>query len=247
MFIRWLGEGADRPSESVTIAQVRKFREFLEEGGRSLRTFHYYLADVGSAFRAAVREGLLTHNSVSTLEARTGEPEVKRKPFEVEEVRALLAAVPSTEWKGVILLGAFAGLRLGDATSLQWQDVNLAKGTITLIPSKTKRKGRVLTVPMHPDVRAFLAKRKQRDEESGAIFPTLVRMAVKGRNGLSRQFGAIMDEAGVARNITPERKTDEKSGSGSKHRHKLPERSFHSLRHTFTSWLANADAPPSCA
>ena len=76
----------------------------------------------------------------------------------------------------------------------------------------------------------------------GAIFPKLKGMKVGGRDGLSRQFKKIMETANVPQNVTPSEKSEEEEGS--KHRHKMPERSFHSLRHTFTSWLANADVAP---
>lgn len=244
-FISWLGKNADRPLESVTVSHVRKFRDYLEEGGRSVRTCQFYVADVGSVFRAAVREGLLTHNPVSALEPRPQEPEVKRKPFTLDEVEELLK-VASQEWKGIILLGAFAGLRLGDAASLQWETVDLAGGKITFTPAKTKRKNRVLEIPIHPEIRSYLTKHipKTKEQATGPIFPELSKTTVTGRSGLSRLFKGIMDSAGVEQNTSKARKKAAENNKGTKRRHILPERSFHSLRHTFTSWLANKDVAP---
>lgn len=242
-FIRWLGDKADKPLESVTVSHVRQYRDYLEDGGRSARTCQFYVNDIGSIYRAAVREGLINHNPVTALEPRSGEPEVKRKPFTIEEVKSLVKAAPSKDWKGVIMMGAFTGLRLGDASSLQWESVDLASATITLIPSKTKRKARVLVVPMHPELRSFLAKHMPNGGGRGPVFPSLEKGAIKGRNGLSRQFKAIMKKGKVPEDVTPARKKAAEDVESGKHRHKLPERSFHSLRHTFTSWLANADVP----
>lgn len=243
-FLEWLGDRADLPLESVPVSQIREFRDFLEEGGRGARTCQFYVADVGSVFRAAVREGLITYNPVSALEPRSNAPEVKRLPFSVQEVQRLLGAAPSIEWKGVILVGAFTGLRLGDASSLQWEAINLTRGTITTVPAKTKRKGRVLTIPMHPEVRAYFAKAKSKGRTEGPVFPDLAKVFVKGRNGLSRQFKEIMEAAKVAQNVSKPKPSGAADTPSSKRRHKLPERSFHSLRHTFTSWLANADVAP---
>lgn len=242
-FVEWLGEKADRPLESVTVADMRAFRDELEVEGRGARTCQFYVADVGSMFRAALREGLILHNPATALEPKSSKPEVTRKPFTIEEVTKMVKAAPNPEWQGVILLGAFAGLRLGDASKLAWENIDLAQGTLTIIPTKTQRKGRIVTVPMHPELRAYLAKRAKARNGEDSVFTELCAIPVKGRNGLSRRFKTIMERAGVSQYVgKPDAQS--KLEAGDKRRHRLPERSFHSLRHTFTSWLANADVAP---
>lgn len=242
-FIEWLGEKADRPLESITVTDMRKFRDDLEAEGRGPRTCQFYVADVGSMLRAALREGLILHNPATALEPKSSKPEVTRKPFTIAEVTKLVNAAPTEDWEGVILLGAFAGLRLGDASKLQWENIDLTQGTLTIIPAKTKRKGRVVTVPMHPELRGFLAKKRKTAGSDEAVFPDLHGIPVTGRSGLSRRFKSIMEKAGIPQNIGKS-KAAVKTEPGNKRRHRLPERSFHSLRHTFTSWLANADVAP---
>lgn len=239
-FLDWLGDRADRPLESVTVSDVRKFKEHLSGEGRSERTCQFYLADIGSVFRAAVREGILLHNPVSATLSKSSEPEVKKEPFTQEEVSQLLKYAPTEEWRGLILIGAFTGLRLKDAATLDWDNVDLTKGTITLIPRKTGRMKRLLTIPMHPEVRKYLTNTKKRGQGSGPVFTDASGEGIGGRSGLSKAFRSIMDAAGIQAN--PTQKDEEKKGS--KHRHRVAQRSFHSLRHTFTSWLANADVSP---
>lgn len=240
-FIDWLGERADRPLESVTVTDVRKFHDHLILEGRSERTCQFYLSDVGSVFRAAVREGILLHNPVSATISKTSEPEVKKEPFTHDEVSQLLKHAPTEEWRGLILIGAFTGLRLKDAATLAWENIDLAKGTITLTPGKTARKKRMLTVPMHPQVRKFLAELQPANTSAGPIFSNSAEKGIGGRSGLSRTFRSIMDEASVSANPTKPTAEEEQ---GTKRRHRVAQRSFHSLRHTFTSWLANADVSP---
>ena len=45
----------------------------------------------------------------------THEAKAQKGTFAPEEIAKLLEAAPSNDWRGVILLAAFAGMRLGDA------------------------------------------------------------------------------------------------------------------------------------
>jgi integrase len=97
---------------------------------------------------------------------------------------------------------------------------------------------------MNPELRGFLAALKPAGAPEGPVFPELSKIPVKGRNGLSRRFKSIMENAGVPQEAGAKGQTAAKQEPGSTRRHRVPERSFHSLRHTFTSWLANADVAP---
>ncbi len=87
------------------------------------------------------------------------------------------------------------------------------------MPGKTSRQKKVIAVPLTPPCIAWIGDRK------GDFFPT-----IKSQNAgtTSMQFSSIMGKANVPKQI-------ELPGG-------LPaSRSFHSLRHTFASWLAEAD------
>jgi integrase len=86
-------------------------------------------------------------------------------------------------------------------------------------PEKTKRARKTLSVPLTPPCLRWIGERQ------GDFFPTL-----KGQKPgtLSTRFVRIMERVGVPREIT-------EAGDVAKRR------SFHSLRHSFASWLAEAD------
>jgi integrase len=119
---------------------------------------------------------------------------------------------------------------------LKWESVCLETEKITLIPSKTRKKKREVKIPIQSDLMAFLrsALIKRGDIY---IFPRLAKMRVGSSNGLSATFVKIMAAAKVDRG-KPSRviKEGESKGKG----RITYERGFHSLRHTFTSWLRNA-------
>ena len=239
-FLSWLGDKRrGKPLESVTPQDVRLWGESLTAGGRAGKSVLGYLKDVSAAYRAAMREGLVAFNpcALAIADVDTSDSH-ERQPFTTEEFEALLAAAPDEQWRGLLLVGAFTGLRLGDAAKLPWEAVDLEKKRITVMPSKTRRKKRVVHIPMQPDLLAYLESAAMRDDSPAApVFPALAKLKTDARKGLSTGFISIMAAAAVDRG-KPSRVIEEgqKRDAG----RIVWERGFHSLRHTFTSWLRNA-------
>lgn len=239
-FLAWLGdERRKKPLESITSQHVREWREKLQDEGRAGKTVLSYIKDLGAIYRGAMREGLVAFNPCGTVisDIDTSDSQA-RKPFTLEEVTKLLAAAPSEEWRGLVLVAAFTGLRLGDAARLTWDAVDLEKKEITLIPSKTKKKKREVCIPLQESLHAYLlAAPVAKDEPNAPVFPTLSKIPIQTGAGLSAQFVEIMKSAGVDRG-KPSRTFEEGEARGKGV--VTWEKGFHSLRHTFTSWLRNA-------
>jgi integrase len=238
-FVEWLGEERKaKPLESVTTQDARRWRESLQDTGRTGKTVLSYTKDIGGAYRAAIREGLTNSNPFTALEAIDTSDSLDRKPFTPAEVAALMASSPSQEWRGLILVAAFTGLRLGDAAKLSWASVDLSSKRITLVPAKTKKKKREVRIPIQPDLLIFFESVPiVSDAPDAPVFEKLSKMSIGARTGLSQSFNKIMKQAGVDRG-KPSRviAKGEDAGAG----RTTYERGFHSLRHTFTSWLRNA-------
>ena len=169
------------------------------------------------ALEAACGEGLMTANVAKSVRPLPTTDSAERAPFSAEEVSKLIAHAYNDEWRGLILIAAHTGLRMGDVLSLSTE--NVEDNTLVIRPQKTKRSKRTIRVPMTSPVKEWV-----KDTE-GAFFPQLRQ---KSTSTHSTNFARLMEKAGVDREIT------------------LPggviaRRSFHSLRHSFTSWLAEAD------
>ena len=233
-FLTWLDTKSDKRLESLTVQDIRAFRQHLLDGGRTARTAQHYVRDIASCLRSAIREGLLTYNPASGLDALENEDSTERKPFVTAEILRLVDHAPSEDWRGAILCGAYAGLRLGDAAKLTWGAVDLVEGTLRLIPSKTKRKKREVCIPLHVELRLFLESHPIADDPDAPLFPSLTKRSVSGNKGLSSGFVSIMDAAKVSRGKV--RIVGKESAGRTTH-----ERGFHSLRHTFVTMLTNSD------
>ena len=185
---------------------------------RRASTINKALASLRRVMEAAVDKKLATHNPAKQSRALRQEDSIERAPSPCIEIRSMLKHKDtSDEWRGAITIAAHTGLRLGDVLSLNRKHID---GThLVIMPSKTARQKKVITVPLTPPCIAWIGLRK------GDFFPTLKKL---NRATASMQFSAIMGKAGVPKEI-------EQPG-GIK-----ASRSFHALRHTFASWLAEAD------
>jgi integrase len=237
--LEWLGpDRRKKPLESIAAQDARRWRESLQDEGRAGKTVLSYLKDAGAIYRAAIREGLVSFNPFSALEAIDTSDSQERKPFTPEEVSKLMDHAKNDEWRGLILVAAYTGLRLGDAARLSWQSVDLEAKKITLIPSKTKKKKREVRIPIHPDLLAFFESVPiHSDKPDAPVFPELSKVKIGSRAGLSQTFNKTMLAAGVDRG-KPSRIIEEGEDQGAGRI--TWERAFHSLRHTFTTWLRTA-------
>ena len=111
---------------------------------------------------------------------------------------------------------------------------DLQAGGITFTPSKTARLGKKLTLPIHPEIEAFLLKHPTGASDDAPLFPSLASLPISGSLGASMAFRGIMECAGIAAGVAREA---EEGGVG----RSVSARSFHSLRHGFVTALAHAN------
>lgn len=235
-FLAHLGKRADRPLMTITSADVDEFIAGLVTAGElSPRTVRdKYLGPVKAAFTRAVRLGILASNPASAVEIRVdGDGDEEQEVFEREvftpaEVGLLIKSAPSEEWRTLILLGYYTGLRMMKCATLKWDQVDLTAGTITAIPGKRGKKANIPIV--HSELRRALDRAAGVDHPEEYVLPGLSGRECGGKRGISRDFLEIARQAGVDLRpmVMPNGRTQFR-------------RSFHALRHTFISALANAD------
>jgi len=217
-------------------ADVQRFRDSELRTGLANKTANFSLKVLRNVFNAARRQGLILTNPAEAIDSLP-DNSIERGVFTLDELRALLREADE-QWRGVILLGYSAGLRLSDAAKLRWSNVELAESVplLRFYPQKTSGSGakrRPLQVPILPDLERYLQDLPVRSRDPSApLFPMLWRKKAEGRSGLSNTFTRLIAAAGIDNPIL-------RKAQGSKGRavHRL---SFHSLRHTFISIMANA-------
>jgi len=221
-FCTVLGNKADLPIAAVTAHDCQKFYDHLAEQKLAPATLVVELKTVSSVFNHARRLGLIATNPATAVQLPDRIRQVKRQTFTPAQVQMLLDAA-NPEWKTAILLGYYGGLRLGDAVTLTWGNVDFTGNKLVVETHKT---GDTLEIPMHSTLEAHLSKLA--GDSTGPLCPGLAAVPIGGRSGLSKQFLAVMRKAGIGNNAV---------ATGGQR--KLSRLSFHALRASFNSTLHN--------
>ena len=231
-FVDHLGPRARASLASISPTDITKFRDRLLAEGRKAKTVNLAKDILNIPFEAARRQGVIAFNpvaAVSNLRTRRGDAGSKREAFSQEEIAQLVSSAQG-DWRGMIILAATSGLRLGDVARLRWSSVDLEAGVLRVTTGKT---GTDLLVPIHSNFAHWLSGRP-RGIGKASVFAEISGARVDGAGGLSNQFGAIVEKAGILRQITPG------AGKG----RTTTNKGFHSLRHAFVSGLANGGVAP---
>ena len=245
-FIAHLGARAKLNIAAVGPNDIASFRDAQIASGKSANTVRFTVRKLSIPFNAARRQGLITVNPVEAVElpaTAKGEDggETTRDAFTPEQVEALLHAAiarehgrpvfeAGAEWRGAILFAYFTGARLNDVANITWNGIDLPAHTITF---RAKKTGRLVTVPMHAELESYLLSLSAPDSGKAFVFPKLAGRGTGGRSGLSMTFARIMARAKVAGEIL------HAASKGGKDR-TVRSLTFHSLRHSFNSAMANA-------
>ena len=169
-----------------------------------------------------------TRDNLPRLDA----PESERRDITDDELARIFDAarreIPPLHYLFTVML--YTGQRLGDCAKLEWRNIDLKRGFITIMPQKTKRFKTRVKIPILPPLRAMLETfpAKARD---GYVMPDMAaeyeaeRLSPTIKNFFDKKCG-----------IETSRKTD----VGTR---KHPVVTAHSFRHTFVSKAANAGIP----
>jgi integrase len=123
----------------------------------SLRSVKNYRNALATLFSFAESRGWILKggNPVDDAEKVTGDGDSPIEIFTPKEAALLLASAPP-DFLPLMALGAFAGLRSAEALRLEWSDIDLAGGFITVASDKSKTRSRRL-VPIAPNLAQWLA------------------------------------------------------------------------------------------
>ncbi len=249
-FRAWLGERYPHVNylHEVTDNIAEEYASFLMKKSIAPRTYNGRIKFLRSMFKVLKKKAGLTDNPWDHIPLIDNETQGRRNLTYTE--LAEVCASATGDMRYLLAIGLYTGLRLGDAVSLKWYGdryvdkfgkthilgVNLKQGEIRIVPRKTRRKQKVLVIPLHP---VLLAMLKQRHDDTngkkGYVFPDLVALYDKGGPAeVTRHIQAHFRACGI--------ETTEKMADGSRKR-AIVRVGYHSLRHSFVSLCAANKVP----
>jgi len=251
-FIDFIGAKANLNIAAITSADIAAFRDHRQSQGLAPSTLNTDITVLAAAFNSALKQGHISVNPCAPIEPVKDKNVARKSVFTPEQVTAILGTIEDMEfaaprggklpkdrnealrrdWKGLILTAFYSGLRLGDAANLQWKQIDFVSEIKTIRLGQRKTGGEVIIV-IHPVLEDYLLSLPAPKTDEAFLFPSLAQRNI---SPLSKMFNKMMERAHIQQRVIRERN---ESGSG----RSVNALTFHSLRHSFSSILANAGIP----
>jgi len=219
--------------DRIDLPAIERFIAAERRSGKSPKSIRNYLGTLHSIFELAIDKGWATNNPVK----RVAKPEDQGDPdirfLTLEEVEAILAAVPSDALgsleRTLYLTAAMTGLRQGELLGLRWHDVDWLAGKLRVRRAyvrgafgTTKSRRGFRAVPMADRVGAELEALSQRSAftaDDDLVFGHPLTGTPLDRSKVRNRFKAAVRAA------------------------KVRDVRFHDLRHTFGTRMASVGVP----
>ena len=171
--------GKDRRIDTITEVEAKEFSIWLtkqgslkESGPLKQTTVYKRMQHAIAFFHVLVRKGVVPSNPFTGLAKRGDIDETRNKYIDEETILKVMEYAPDAEWRLIIALWRFAGLRaVSEVLSLKWEDVLWDQKLILVRSPKTEHhegKG-MRKIPFFPHIEECLMEAAEQADE-GAVY-----------------------------------------------------------------------------
>jgi integrase len=190
--------GENRGMRTITASDADDWRQAMVNKGVAEATISKWIVHAKFFYKKAMRKKLVSSNPFTDVVAGSQANPARLRFIDRATIETVLESCPSQEWKAIIALSRFGGLRCPSETlALKWTDVNWADGRILVTSSKGKRHGKgERVVPLFPELEKILREAFEAAPD-GTVF-VVPSYQSEGDKNLRTQFLRILRKAGVA-------------------------------------------------
>ena len=174
--------GKDTPLDRITAAEADAWRKSLSDAGLAAPTIAKRVKVARALFSKAVRWKMIPESPFEHLKSGSQANPKRSHHVPIETIEKVLAACPNEEWRAIIGLCRFAGLRApSELAGLGWSDVDWNKRALTVRSPKTEHhegQGQRL-VPITARLREILADLKAARISYEEFLKRIAEMVIK--------------------------------------------------------------------
>ncbi len=217
-FAEWCSRHRISDIADVTVAVARSYVAQLGGANKTRRT---YAQQLSSAWKAVAQLHAGVHNPWLAATPDNDGSSVRHESFSPDQIRDVLAAARKVGhgWWLASTIAMYTGLRYEDVALLTWEQVDLKRGTIDVIPKKTRHSSGVhLLLPIADPLRKALLSAAAPAKRKGFVLP---EQSLRYPKPIAVPYSTVLEKAGLVGR----------------------QWGFHSWRHTASTLMAEAGVP----
>ena len=187
--------GTEKELHTISKSDADAFREFLVSKKYSPATIGRVIKRARQFFTAAIRKNLIGSNPFADVNAPQQVNDTRREYVPAKTVYKAINAAPNAEWRLIIALSRFCGLRIpSELVTLKWEDIDWANHKIRVHQPKLEHHpgGAFRVVPLFPRLRPYLEEQFELAEPGAEYVITSDKTA---NSNLRTQFLRILKRA----------------------------------------------------
>ncbi|MBT4530903.1 MAG: integrase, partial [Phycisphaerae bacterium] len=150
--------GKDHRLADITVGEAKQWRRSLLERGLAEATVNRSASTANQFFNDAIDLKVISLNPFKGLPTVVRGNHEKFHFVDRPTIEKVIEACPSAEWRLLVGLARYAGLRIpSEAVLLKWEDISLDGNTMTITSPKTAHHGKGTRVcPVFPELLPLL-------------------------------------------------------------------------------------------
>ena len=215
----------------IDLNMAEKFLNSEWKKGIAERTYNDRITKFRTMFSALADCAGLRKNVWQVVD-KMREGHISKRPFSKSQLNQIFSHAEGS-LRTLCLIGLYTGLRLGDAATLKWSEIDFEKSLISRLPNKTRNLQKILEIPLLGNLKKELevVSKRQKNKEI-YVLPDMAKRYLSSPASLSLLVQSLLRQAGIKTAI-------ERSGVI----RKSPIYGFHSFRHSFVSLCAANGIP----